>query len=237
MPVTETLPRTLPTTRLHHWSRIPYDDFTLLPHAADYTTTGAVNSDCIIYMAKLSCSSCKLFLSFSNHLFIGFAQHRIRWSCVTIMLILFSFPSKFLLAALFQLIWKLTSQWKLFGKLWGYFLKIAVVSGSVAICAHEYTQIDLRPFEIIYKVKAYTWLYTATHNQITLLKLEETNIIPPWNVVTSFDYTAHKTKYTFWRCTCYMMPKHTCNIICILSIINKLRTSLLFLLTITEHKK
>lgn len=60
VPVGERLPRALPTTRLHTWTRIPYDDFTLLPHAADYTTTGAVSSDCIIYMAKLSCSSSEL---------------------------------------------------------------------------------------------------------------------------------------------------------------------------------
>ena len=151
----------------------------------------------------------------------AFFHNLLRWTrffgqlsitSLTMLLILFSFPSKFLLAALFQLSWKLTRQWKLFGKLRGYFLKIAVVSGSLAICTHEYTQIDLPPYEIIYKVKAYTWLYTATHNQITLLKWEKTNIILPLNFVTSFDYTAHKTKYTFWSCACYMMPKYTCNI-------------------------
>lgn len=68
VPVGERLPRALPTTRLHTWTRIPYDDFTLLPHAADYTTTGAVSSDCIIYMAKLSCSSSEL----SDAYFWGF---------------------------------------------------------------------------------------------------------------------------------------------------------------------
>ena len=187
MPVTETLPRTLPTTRLHHWSRIPYDDFTLLPHAADYTTTGTVNSDCIIYMAKLACHSRKLFLSFSNHLFIGFAQHRIRWSCVTMLLILFSFHSNFLLADLFQLNLKVTSQWKLFGKLRGYFLKIAVVSGSVAICAHEYTQIDLPP----------EWNYLQSEGlYLTLHSYSQSN--HPFEMREDQHYSALKCCHIFW---------------------------------------
>ncbi|KAF6030657.1 THOC5 [Bugula neritina] len=56
----ELLPRQLPQTKLYHWSRCTFEDFSELAHADEYVKSGAVTPECIIYLAKLTCFHVKV---------------------------------------------------------------------------------------------------------------------------------------------------------------------------------
>lgn len=53
----DTLPKKLPVTSLHQWTRVNYEDVCQLPHAVDYVQSGVITTDCVIYLAKLTCGS------------------------------------------------------------------------------------------------------------------------------------------------------------------------------------